>query len=147
MGKKNKHAKFKTTPIVEKKAKFQEPLSKPRGEIIWSFKHFDDFFIPEGASPLYDAHYFCCKLRDLEQVPWNEHHANSHSFHFVSLDGFCAEAQKRLIDINQDHNEGLWSFRCQNKHRIWGVAGDDGCFFVIWWDPFHKICPVDKKHT
>jgi hypothetical protein len=38
----------------------------------------------------------------------------------------------------------LWAFRSDGTHRIWGILSD-GVFYVLWNDPEHKICPVEKK--
>ena len=65
------------------------------------------------------------------------HGTNSH---FIDITGCTKEAQVQAnkIGLNEDR---LFSLRLGGKPRLFGVIEPNGCFFVIWYDPNHDVCP------
>lgn len=61
--------------------------------------------------------------------------------HSQSWDSLCAEAQTRWVEIERDEDE-LFRFRAGGTGRVWGYRSGQ-VFFVVWWDPEHKIYPLD----
>ena len=55
----------------------------------------------------------------------------------------CDEAQYRLLELNRDDVDLLFRFRLTGPKRLYGVM-QARVFFVLWWDPTHKIYPVEK---
>jgi hypothetical protein len=66
--------------------------------------------------------------------------------HPVEFDDLSQDAQKRLKKLKRDDVEELWSFRVSGKQRMWAI-GYDTAFHLLWWDPNHKVCPSEKRHT
>ena len=66
--------------------------------------------------------------------------------HTVAVTSLCKEAQDRLLDIQLDDQDALVSLRFGSRERAWGFR-EKNYFFLIWWDPEHKVCPSFKKHT
>lgn len=66
--------------------------------------------------------------------------------HGVETSQICKEARQRLLDIQKDDLEKLWSLHLTNTERVWGVA-KGSVFSLLWWDPNHTVYPVAKKHT
>lgn len=54
----------------------------------------------------------------------------------------CREAQQRLIEIERDDVDTVFRFRMENLKRLYGVV-QEHVFHVLWWDPDHKIYPVE----
>lgn len=63
--------------------------------------------------------------------------------HSQSFSDISGEAQSRWIEIGREEDE-LFRFRCGGQQRIWG-ARQGSQFLVVWWDPEHKICPVERS--
>ena len=122
----------------------QEP--KPGPElIVWSFQLFDD--CPDWQSENHKDNHFCLiakRLKDKQGIPWPETRADHSNDHRVPMANLSPEAQKRLMDLQLDDYEVLYSFRLTGKWRIWGIA-QDSIFQVLWWDPRHQVCPSKKK--
>ncbi len=53
----------------------------------------------------------------------------------------CEEAQLRLLELDRDDVDTLFRFRLGNLKCLYGVQ-QRNLFFVLWWDPEHKIYPV-----
>ena len=61
---------------------------------------------------------------------------------------FCKSARDRLTELALDDRDELTSLRLAGKARVWGFFDAlDGAFYVVWFDPNHKVCPSQKKHT
>lgn len=61
--------------------------------------------------------------------------------HPQAWDTLCPEAQERWVEIDRFEDE-LFRFRTGGKQRIWGFRTGH-VFNMVWWDPEHKIYPVD----
>ena len=65
------------------------------------------------------------------------HGTNSHHIDVMNL---SKEAQEQANEISL--NEGrLFSLRLGGTIRLFGIIEPNGCFFVIWFDPNHEVCP------
>lgn len=84
------------------------------------------------------------KMRDFETMTWGEILGKNN--HQISISEISPEAQRRLIEINQDDIEDLVSLRVDAKKRIWGIRDRHICK-ILWWDPKHTVCPAKKRHT
>ncbi|WP_342069685.1 hypothetical protein [Yoonia algicola] len=62
--------------------------------------------------------------------------------HDQSWDSICGEAQSRWLKIGREEEE-LFRFRIGSTQRIWGYR-QKSTFYVVWWDPEHKIYPTEK---
>jgi hypothetical protein len=62
----------------------------------------------------------------------------------IPVEQLCPDAQKRLRELKLDHLDGLFEFRIRSKPRLWGYARQ-GVFHVVWWDPEHKVYPVEPS--
>jgi hypothetical protein len=90
------------------------------------------------------------KLLEFEKLTWAE--IESHAYgnegkrhrahHGMESDQVCGEAQDRLHELERDYPETLFRFRLGNLPRLWGVRVVNE-FQVLWYDPTHKIYPVD----
>jgi hypothetical protein len=85
------------------------------------------------------------RLKNLENVPWSEIERTTGS-HPVSKTKFIKAAKERLIEIEQDDVDELFSLRITNVIRIWGIRVNEE-FHFLWCDPKHEVCPSTKKHT
>ena len=87
------------------------------------------------------------KIHDYEGRRWKEVLADNHRVHVIPVGSIVRTAQKRLQELKCDeYNDHLLSFRLSGTHQVWAIQNQNRpCF--LWWDPDHKIYPVDKKHT
>lgn len=62
--------------------------------------------------------------------------------HRESFGDVCNEAQQRLAHLgHEDIFEDFFRFRFGGVGRMWGFTAA-GVFYVLWWDPDHKVHPV-----
>ena len=62
--------------------------------------------------------------------------------HYIHVENMIKEARQRLEAIKCNETE-LFSIRLQSKVRLFGtIDPKSGCFYVLWYDPSHVICPV-----
>jgi len=89
-------------------------------------------------------------LRGFEGLTWREikqaSGARSHGTnnHFIEVDKFSKDAKKRIEDLSLNEDT-LFSMHIEVDARLWGIIEPTGHFFVIWFDPEHKVYPVGKK--
>jgi hypothetical protein len=61
------------------------------------------------------------------------------------LDSLIIEAQERWRDFEKlSEFENLFRFRLGTDRRVWGVRIQH-CFFIVWYERHHCICPVNGK--
>jgi len=60
--------------------------------------------------------------------------------HYQEVSSFISEAQKRWFTLYGEYDTAF-RFRLGGKKRLWGYRIKNK-FFVIWWDPTHKIYPL-----
>ena len=155
MGAKNK----KKQPNISKGFEsHKEPIVNENPEAYfakypkWSFKYFDLEHEKWGFSAFSNnIKYILETFKSRERMTWNDifcqsgGRAKGTNSHFITVDKFIPEAQRRFNEIKLD-TDSLFSLRVNGKFRIWGEIFD-GVFSVIWIDAEHEICPSNKKHT
>ena len=69
------------------------------------------------------------------------HGTNNHDIPVCDL---AKDATQRADAIKLEESE-LFSLRLQGDVRLWGIIEpENGCFYVIWFDPEHKVYPGKK---
>lgn len=63
----------------------------------------------------------------------------------IPITGLADDARKRIYQAKLDDFEALWELQVAGAPRIWGVRRGN-CFYVIWWDPGHMVCPIRSKY-
>jgi hypothetical protein len=84
------------------------------------------------------------RMRELESMTWLAI-ADTGS-HAIDVAGLCKRARDRLMEIQQDDVDQVYSLRVTGRRRIFGIR-DGGVLRILWWDPEHEVCPAPKKHT
>ncbi|HUX58326.1 MAG TPA: hypothetical protein VMV77_15245 [Bacteroidales bacterium] len=84
------------------------------------------------------------KIKNFESNTWAEILGDNN--HEVSIGKINKDAQKRLDELKLYDIESLVSLRLSNKKRIWGIRVA-AVLKILWWDPFHEVCPSPLKHT
>ena len=84
------------------------------------------------------------KLAHYESMTWSSIEGPNN--HFVSVGDLAKAARDRLTAIRQDDVDELFSLRLSGKERIYGVRVE-AVLRLLWWDPYHEVYPVEKKHT
>jgi hypothetical protein len=80
-------------------------------------------------------------LGEKDKLGWGESRAKD-----IPTTQLCADAQRRLREIEKDDQDRLVEFRLSGIERIWGVRDGHICH-VLWWDPDHQVCPSELRHT
>lgn len=63
-------------------------------------------------------------------------------YHSQSFADVSSDAQKRVTELGHDERfDELARFRLNQKQRLWGFERD-GVFYLLWWDPEHKVYPT-----
>ncbi len=87
------------------------------------------------------------KLGNLESMTWNQILVEARKQnHAVLVRQLSPAAQKRLKAIGQADVEELISLHLSGRERVWGIR-HGAVLNVLWWDPYHEVCPSLKKHT
>lgn len=84
------------------------------------------------------------RMRELESMTW--HAITETGSHFIDISSLSKPARNRLMEIQQDDVDQLYSLRMTGRRRIFGIR-DGGVLRVLWWDPEHEVCPAPRKHT
>ncbi len=89
-----------------------------------------------------DLHGFSgLKWAEIVQASGGRCHGTNN--HYISILDLSPEAKRRANDLNIEEDE-LFSLRLQGDVRLWGTIEPNGCFFVVWYDPNHKVYPVTR---
>lgn len=139
----------KENPSVKKLPNERNHLSDANSQgPAWKFSLFD----PEG--PFGDGHdkldrstvvdEILPKLKSFESMTWTQ--IMQSGSHPISCDRLCKEAEHRLEARSLDDNDEVFSLRLSGRNRIFGIRQND-CLQILWWDPDHKVCPSQLKHT
>jgi hypothetical protein len=86
------------------------------------------------------------KLKNYESMRWGEILKDQRRNHSVRKTALIKEAQERLIKLRLDDIDELFRFRLTGEQRVWGIR-DGFVFSILWWDPFHAICPSTLRNT
>ena len=82
------------------------------------------------------------RLSAFERMTWREILIDAaHQNHHIPLERLSREAQNRLEELGQEVDE-LLSLRVSGAERVFGIL-DREVFRIIFWDPDHRICPVN----
>lgn len=100
-----------------------------------------------SALSLADAQELTGSLRQLERRKWSEIFVRSKKHnHSVTVDLLSPAARKELRRHQLDDRDELWSLRITGRQRVWGILEED-VFYLLWWDPEHRVCPSMLRHT
>jgi len=115
----------------------------------FSFRRYDagaPWAIPKNGKPTVDSLFK--NIRGVEEATWGDiiqagggrsHGTNSH---YIPIEALSKDAKQRAWQIDMCENE-LFSLRVQGSVRLWGIVEpENGCFYVIWFDPNHQVYPV-----
>ena len=84
------------------------------------------------------------KMKLWERMTWHE--IEGRRDHAIKIDSLSNNAKNRLMEINNDDIDEVFSLHIDGIKRLFGIR-DRNIFRVLWWDPEHKVCPAPKKHT
>ena len=161
-GPQRKSKKFKRqVPLAARTA--VQPQKKPRVEAAvdlyrltptWSFAHLDIWW---GATPedgcgwihLNPDHHdeLLSRLQAWERMTWGEILlAPGSPSHPIPVENLSKKARDRLKVLRLEDLDELVSLRVNSTCRIFGIL-DAGVYKILWWDPDHRICPAQLKHT
>lgn len=144
----NKKPKFGTNPNPKKEPRFAAEPQIEGAPLAWRFSSADrDGPFAWDVTKIAEAGFLemvLAKLRDLEHLSLGEF--RNQGSHPVPLGGLAKEAKDRLVAIQFDDLDELFSFRVQGKERVWCIQ-DRHIMRILWWDPGHKVCPSLKKRT
>lgn len=141
---KNKQPKNKIIPNPTKNPKID--FIQTKKGFTWSFSIID-LNGPFGWEHCKDAEMFLEVLKkkgQLEDKNFSE--LGGAGSHKIPISDISTEAFKRLREIKQDDIDEIFSFRLSGRVRFWCIRHDN-VMRVLWWDPDHKVCPSNKKHT
>lgn len=100
----------------------------------FGWRGFDPVLLPEING----------KLANFETMTWQQIKvAGSHP---VLIEEIAKAARDRLAEIGQEDLDELFSLRLSGKRRIWGIL-DRNQLKILWWDPEHRVCLSELKHT
>lgn len=94
-------------------------------------------------------------LESLKGLTWAEIYkqtwASKQKSHYKHHDQEVAkiksnEAIQRWKEIELEEYDTAFRFRFGGEKRLWGFKIKN-VFYVVWWDPTHKVHPVEKSHT
>lgn len=126
----------------------EEPISTESKTIVWHINIIDRYgnWGWNKVNKKIFWGYIFKKIESFESMTWSEIKKNKKSNHSIEVSKICHDAQNRLIEIEQDDIEELFSLRIGGKKRIWGIR-DGRVLKILWWDPNHTVCPSFKKYT
>jgi hypothetical protein len=101
---------------------------------------------PEDAAALFE---FMCNIGkstwaeiERQQTGTIKRHRKHHSQPISSI---CAGAQKDIkrLGLGETFGDEIFRFRLSGEQRLWGFRVDR-TFYVIWWDPEHKVYETEN---
>lgn len=124
--------------LLPREVKEQSELDFRTGQMDtegpWSWHSFKGLHLPEFLEHLFHSQKMTFQnLRD-------------HGSHLVEIVDIIPGAQKRLMEIQRDDIDHLFSWRITGKKRVWCIK-ESNVLWLLWWDPEHQVCPSPKKHT
>ena len=127
---------------------------------LWRLSEMDDWLLNENSKEktldwndkdgMHVAKIMKC-MKELERRGWKELiNDDKKNHHFIPVERMCSKARSRWKEIYWEKRRfdatSLFSLKIDKKKRLFGVR-DGGVFIVIWYDPYHQICPSAKKNT
>lgn len=135
------------TPGTDKIPRQQEkPESIYNQRPSWLLKHVDleNGPFPWAEMQLHQLRGLIGRLSAFEKMTWLEIEKQKSS-HSMSQDRICKEARDRLEQLELA-GENLYQLHIAGAARVWGLRFG-AAVALLWWDPEHKVYPVEKKHT
>ena len=83
------------------------------------------------------------KLKNYSKRTWEEIISDNNNNASIPVKKFIRNARKRLVKIKLDDHDELFHFILSGEKRLWGFR-ESNYFYIIWWDPYHEICPTNK---
>ncbi|MBU1565366.1 MAG: hypothetical protein KJ630_07040 [Proteobacteria bacterium] len=84
------------------------------------------------------------RLHEFDSMEWMSIKGGVH--HSIKVKDLGKEAQKRLLEIEQDDVSAVFSFHLTGTLRIFAIL-DRHIAKLLWYDPKHKVYPSKKKNT
>ena len=146
MGKKDKRPKAEFSPVATKSVKFSTDPSFKGGPISWRFSHADKggpfawtcFDDPAVLSEVME------RLVNIEGL--EEHKLREAGSHPVETHKLSKEARDRLVELQHDDLDTLFSLRVTGERRVFCIHHGN-IMRVLWYDPKHEVFPSKLKHT
>ena len=104
---------------------------------------------PHGwhALSVADANRIKSRLAAFETMRWKEILFHSaYRNHMIPVTRLAHSAQERLRILEQDDIDAVISLGITQMERVFGIL-EHNVLKVLWWDPNHMICPVEKPNT
>lgn len=87
------------------------------------------------------------KMADCESMTTGELYSSRRLFKEYDLPGgLIDEALSRLEDMGRADMTKIHRLEFTGTQRLYGFLHDN-VFHVVWWDPYHEICPGTKKNN
>ena len=150
----SKKGSFGVKPKAKKQARIVEQWNgiyqfRPK----WSFAKCD--IQHERWGIFKNAEYLAgmlARFKEWERGTWKDiltttsgRKANTQS-HPMPVEILDKEAQKRLVDLNLDEYDTIYSLAITGRQRVWGIMIEEtGTFQLLWYDPNHEIYRVYYK--
>jgi len=115
----------------------------------WSFSILDRFAAVGGWVHLStdDHDELLQRIQTWEKSTWRDILVrDARNNHRIDVDRCCAASQQRLKSRRLNDVDQLVSLRVNSTARVIGIL-DRGVFKLLWWDPFHQVCPVELPNT
>lgn len=97
-----------------------------------------------------DLHDLLSKLKNFETMTLGEifHGAsgNNQAGKQYAISSIIPKAQSRLSQLQLDDSDVVHRLQIDGKKRLYGILRDN-LFSILWWDPWHEICPSPLKRT
>jgi hypothetical protein len=145
-GNKNKVPAVAKEPTPTKTVKFANDPDVRGKPISWRFSSADKAgpFAWSGLNDPGEFQEVIRKLADIEML--SETDLKRGGSHPIELHKLSPEAQQRLRDINHDDLDSIFSIRLAGKVRIHCIHHLN-VMRVLWYDPEHKACLSQLRHT
>ncbi|HSX03291.1 MAG TPA: hypothetical protein VLG76_01030 [Rhabdochlamydiaceae bacterium] len=149
MSKNHRHSDQKiprafTTPA---QSKMPKATATPREDCIPEFRADQMDMIGTWGWQNFDPMHMQAllhKLFDSQKLTWQQLYQRGS--HLIKVRDIISNARKRLINLQKDDLDELYSLRLTGTKRIWGIK-ENNILWLLWWDPKHEICPSILKHT
>jgi hypothetical protein len=142
----SKKPKIAKSPQPTKTPKFANDKKIRGAPLVWRFSHAD-----RGGPFSWAAMPSANKLADIiERLAAFETMTDSDiagsGSHSIELHQLSKEAQTRLVEIQHDDLDEIYSLRITGAERVICIHMGN-IMRVLWYDPDHKVCPSKLKHT
>ena len=152
MGQGKKKPKFggRVTPRTKKlgrPGREQEALVKSAesSPVEWCFARFDKRSWFDDSYKPRPFNEVAGQLKSYWTKTWRQLRTeNPHYNHPIPQEQLILEAQKRLVSLKYDDFDEIWRLRFGGCGRLWGLKSAR-TFFVLWWDPQHRIYASKKR--